>query len=158
MSAQGSTRLFEVITRLNEALRQPGGMERDRAIARAQDGVEKLRPRFCVILDQEILGMVQLLPDGAQVVESQALEELSFRAGVVFNLAGTYGFTALQAASASLIDLITVMRRDGNAAAPPLMVHVLACKLLSPQAPVLSRDDGDQLVAQLGRVVARYLA
>lgn len=158
MSAHPDPQLLTIITRLNQCLKRPGGIERDRAIARARSGVEGLRQRFRSVLDQEVESMVLLVPGDLQDVAAQTLDDLALRAGVVFNLAGTYGFGGLQAAAASLIDLIVLMHRDSVFAAAPLLVHVMACKLLAPSAPALSREEGSQLVAQLGRVVARFAA
>lgn len=156
MSAHAETQLLDIVTRLGECLKRPGGVERDRAIARARSGVEGLRQRFRTVLDREIEAMVLLVPADLQDVAGQALDDLAFRAGVVFNLAGTYGFAALQAAAANLLDLIVLMRRDGATASAPLLVHVMACRLLAPSAPVLSREEAVQLIAQLKRVVARF--
>lgn len=151
-------RLVAPPPQFREQLYRPGGIARELAVAEAEEIVEELKDQFITILAREIVVLNEKAAEAATEISPADAAELAKRAGVIFNLAGTYRYHDLQAVAASLLDTLGAMQERNLNCAAPLMVHVKAAQLLAPCAVPLPPQGVALLIEQLGKVVQHLKA
>jgi hypothetical protein len=149
-------RILTVPPRLRNLLNRPGGVQKDAAVAKAQDGVESLRGTLVDSISDEILAIERIVEAANADLPVPTLTVISRHANAIYNLAGTYGYSMLKAVTTSLIDLVNLMADQNNGCPDPIIVHLRAAKLVAPGMPPLPRQDADMLLIQLRKVVSRF--
>lgn len=141
---------------LRKILNGPHGIGRNAAVQRAEHNVGELRQEFTFGLMGEITRIEALAAgDGGHLTEDGLAQCLVISA-VVFNLAGTLGFSCLQAVAANLYDLLVVMSEEGMRCLDPVLIHARAARLLAPGTTPISEEQQRQLLKQLKQIVAHF--
>lgn len=141
---------------LRPALYGSRRINRDTAIAQAQNNVASLQEEFTQGLSEEIAKIAALANSATRHLSDDGAKELAVLSTVVFNLAGTLGKSCLQAVAASLYDLLQVMGERGLNCTDPVIVHARAAQLLAPGMRPVSEAQGKQLLAQLKDIIAHF--
>lgn len=146
-------------TRLSELLDQPGGVDRDAAVAEAARAIESLREDCSRAINESIAEIEAVLArQKAGRLPAGSTREILSHADRIVTLAGTYGYANLDAAARALCDLIVFLETAGLNAAVPVAVHVQALRLLMPDAPELPPAEIERMLAELAKVLAHFKA
>ncbi len=146
-------------TRLSELLEQPGGVDRDAAIAEATRAIETLREDCSEAIGQSIRAIEDVLARKKQGrLPAGATREILSHADRIVTLAGTYGLTNLDAVARALCDLIAFLESAGLNTAAPVAVHVQALRLVAPGAAPLPPEEIGHMLAELAKVLAHFRA
>lgn len=150
---------FQPERRLRSALRRPGGLTADEAIARAKERLRTIRESSIEALDEKIETL------GGQVASGSSIDELYFGASEIYGIAGSFGLKHVTLAAESLCDLLSDEEMEEDASQPPsrpmiaaIGVHIDAFKALRALEGVSDPKPSDELIAGLKKVVAFTLA
>lgn len=141
---------------LRKILSGPHGIGRNAAVQRAEHNVGELRQEFTLGLVGEIARIEALAVGGGGHLTEHGLEQCLVVSAVVFNLAGTLGFSCLQAVAANLHDLLVVMSEKGMRCLDPILVHARAARLSAPGMTPISEEQQRRLLEQLKQIVAHF--
>ena len=118
------------------------------AVEQAERHVESLRESYVADLAGKIELIERLAGPGPKVPE-EALSQLSILAPVIYNLAGTFGYTLLQHVAASLYDmLIATAGKEINCRAL-VLIHARAARLAAPRMPEIPEEEAENLLREL---------
>lgn len=123
-------------------------IDRDTAVARAEQQVESLREDYIADLARKVELIEQLAGTGPQIAED-ALNELAVLSPVIFNLAGAFGYPLLQQIAASLYDMLVVTAGMDLSCKALVLVHARAAKLAAPGMPEISEEEAENLLREL---------
>lgn len=151
---------FQPERRLRSALRRPGGLTADEAIARAKQRLETIRDSTIEALDAKIDSL------GVQVASGDTVDDLYFSASEIYAIAGSFGLKHVALAAESLCDLLTdeEMDEEAGSVAPTkgmvvaIGVHVDAFRALRALEGASDPKASEHLIAGLKQVVAHTLA
>jgi hypothetical protein len=141
---------------LLDLLDQPGGISRDKAIASARQRLENLRADFIPALVAEMAKVEDIVASSPDPVPAATVKTLLQHQRVIFNLAGSFGYPALQSIAAGLDDLLAAAAGCGACPLDPILVHVHAARLVAPDAAPMSHENQKELLDQLA-LVRRHL-
>ena len=110
-----------------QGLLDPGGIEKDAAVAGAAAAIENLRQKLSVVLAEAVSRLEETSHHGQ--VNETVTGDLQKIARLIYNLAGTYGNTELQFVAANLLDSMEAMRTRGVSCTAPVKVHARAARL-----------------------------
>jgi hypothetical protein len=139
---------------LARLMRRPGGITKEKAVARAKAAVEKMRVELSAVLSRDIDWLDREALRQNHLSKS-SLGQMRRRAAAIYNLAGTYGYSRLQQVAVSLLDCLEAMRERKLSCAAPVTVHTRAARLLAPgstvpdEAAVLMLENLQQVVSHL---------
>lgn len=147
---------FQPDRSLRSALRRPGGITAEEAIARAKRNLETIRESSVETLHAQIDSLSALVSSGATV------NDIYFTASEIFGIAGTFGLKHIMLAAESLCDLLSneELPEETKAAAPSrtmlaaINVHVDAFRVLRVLESAPDNSAAEQLIAGLQRVVS----
>lgn len=142
-----SPNVFKVRNPLKKALFGPK-ISREEALARAASHLENLRTEYVADLVKKTHLIEQLAGPGPQMPD-EAVNELGVLAPVIFNLAGTFGYTLLQEIAASLYDALVLTASLSLNCRALVIVHARAAKLAAPGMPEIPTEEAAQLLSEL---------
>ncbi|MGE0563803.1 MAG: hypothetical protein AB7O50_04745 [Pseudolabrys sp.] len=97
---------FHVDTRFQQMARRPGGIPRDQAIARAQEGIEDVRPDLDAFLDRELQELNDLMVEALRNPDNTRwVKDAKEHARQLRNVGSTIGFELLTHIADTLCDL-----------------------------------------------------
>lgn len=152
MTAPRKAKVIHLRNGLGELLNRTGGLDSARAISAAAEGVEKLRASLVQALIDEVAQAEILASSATDPVTEELMMELFRNQGVIFNLAGTFGYMGLQSVAAGLSDLLAEGCRRGSCPLDAIIVHIQAARLVSPDAVPLHETKRVALLSRLAKV------
>lgn len=152
MTARRKASVMHLRNGLGELLNRPGGVGRERAVTAATRGVEKLRSGLVQVLIDEVAQAENLARSATDPVPAELMMELFRHEGVIFNLAGTFGYAGLQSVAAGLSDLLAEGCRRGCCPLDAVIVHIQAARLVGPDAAPLHETEHAALLDRLAKV------
>lgn len=156
MKPKAKWKILHVRNRLGDLLSAEGGVTRDEAVAEASRLVEVERGTADSDICDEIAAIEVLVARNAfesRPASDVDVQTLLHHAACLLTLTGTFGFCALDGVVKSFCDLLKGMMPQKERSLDPIVVHVQAMRLFAPGAPVLSRDEAEQILGELGRIV-----
>jgi len=141
---------------LRRVLYGPRQVSRNAALEQAQHNVDQLRDEFTQGLANEIGKIEALTHTATGKITDEGLKDGIILSAVIFNLAGTLGYSCLQGVAASLYDLLVVMEEKGLRCIDPLVVHARAARISAPGMPTISEAAAGELMKHLKDVIAHF--
>ncbi len=141
-------RLITPPYQLQQKLLEPGGIEKDKAVADAAAAVENLRQKLSIALAEEVARLEKSASQDGRGDET-AVGDLRKIARVIYNLAGTYRNAELQFVAANLLDSMEAMRDRGVSCTAPVEVHARAARLFAAAGDKVSPASTDAVLKQL---------
>ncbi|MBA4208311.1 MAG: hypothetical protein C0454_02155 [Parvibaculum sp.] len=139
---------------LRALLRSPGGTARKQALARASENVCHLSADLLPALYAELERAEEIVAAAPDPLPPSSMRELFECQSVIYNLAGTFGETALQRISANLSDLLADMIERGSCPSEPVHVHLRAAHMFAPGMPHVSEEALAMLLNHLASIRA----
>lgn len=133
-------------------LRSAGGTTRQQALTRAVENVGHLAGDLLPALYAELDRAEKIVASAPDPLPASSMRELFECQGIIYNLAGTFGETALQRISASLSDLLAEMIERGSCPSDPVRVHIRATHMFAPGMPVVSDEALAMLLNHLASI------
>jgi len=159
MKQSNTKKILYPKTRLAELLEQPGGVDRDAAVAEAVRAIETMREDCSEAIGRTISRIEGILErQKAGKLAAGATREILSHADRIVTLAGTYGYAQLDAVARSLCDVIAALESAGSNAAEPIAVHVKALRLLAPGGTAPQPAESERMLSELGKVLAHFRA
>jgi hypothetical protein len=146
--SNGAVRYFKAITRLSRLVSRPGGISAERAVANASRRIEKTKDEYIDGLHGLIAQLVRT-EGNATLPTRDKLDALDGIADQIINLAGTFGYSALQEAAVRLCDLTRGLRERAYLPAALVAIPVRSIHLLSPRAAEQDPASIRQLLEEL---------
>lgn len=98
---------FHVDTRFQRMARRPGGVPRDEAIARAQEGIDEVRPDLDSHLDSELQSLSDLMVDALrEPANTRWVKDAMGHARQLRNIGSTIGLDLLTHIADTLCDML----------------------------------------------------
>lgn len=142
---------------LQEAAARPGGITRENALEAAQENLRAISGEGDATIETALAALETIAgqADGGRLSPEQLRAVLN-EADQVVNLAGTFGYAALDRASRALCDVADGLLRAGRRDAAPVAVHVRAMRLFSPLCAAPPAEETARVLEELAKVAAFY--
>ncbi|MFZ1989971.1 MAG: hypothetical protein WAW96_09390 [Alphaproteobacteria bacterium] len=136
---------------------QPGGKQREDAIADAQQRVETLRGESIAGIESA-LRETEMVLNVAQdmTLDKDQLLRVRELADRVITLAGAFGYEQLSHVARSLGDLTNMLLILGTAPADPIIVHIRSAWMFAPRAAIVPAENAHRILAELRRVLDHF--
>lgn len=158
MAGKAKKKVFFPKTRLAELAARAGGVTRDDAIDGALTSLESMRDRADAEIRSAIAAMegIVLARSAGDTLDDEQMNGVLRHADQVVTLAGTFCYTALDAAARSLCDVADGLLRAGLRDRKPVAVHVQTMHLLAPGVMTLSSEHTETLLGELAKVAEHF--
>ena len=145
-------------TRLSELANQGGGVTRSSAIEGAMQQLESMRAESDSIIEKAIVAIeeVALKPQVRGKFNNDEKRTLLRQADQVVTLAGTFGYTSLDAAAKSMCDVVDGMLTIDQNEAAPILVHVQAVRLMAPSSAKLGESETQKILSELNKILLHF--
>lgn len=151
-------KIFAYAPRLIALLKRPGGLTVEQATVAANANLQTIRGQSLAELDKVITRIVDLR-ETLRVEPSPAhIDSLYTLAGTVIGIAGAFGLTDVQAAAASLCELIDELELQKRTNFKAIDVHLQGLKMLSMSGAAVSPQDTAAVLSGLAEVVGAVAA
>lgn len=136
---------------------EPGGKQREEAIADAQIRVESLRGESIAGIESA-LRETEMVLNVAQdmTLDKDQLLRVRELADRVITLAGAFGYESLSQVARSLGDLTNMLLILGTGPADPIIVHIRSAWMFAPRAAALPDENAHRVLAELRRVLHHF--
>jgi hypothetical protein len=144
-------------TRLSELAARSGGVTRDRAVEEALKSIDNLREHAVTTVESATVTIETILATAKNgCVTKDDMRTILREADSIITMAGTFGMTALENIAKSLCDIADgLLGRDTQDAAP-ILVHVQAIRLASPNKPEIGDAVANHILGELSKVRTHY--
>lgn len=142
---------------LQEAASHPGGVTRENAVEAAQENLRAISGEGDATIETAIAALEAIVgqADAGRLTPEQLRAVLN-EADQVVNMAGTFGYAALDRASRALCDVADGLLREDRLEAAPVAVHIRAMRLFSPLRAAPPAEETARILAELAKVAAFY--
>ena len=153
-------RVFPVDTRFQKLARRVGGLSKDKAIERAQDQIEKVKPAFDQWLDEELRELTSLIANAeAGKAGANWAESANTRSRQLCDCTGTLGFQLLFFIARSLCDILDSIEAGGECNMESIVCHIDALNLAAQKSyRRLQPEQVPELTEGLRRVVQHVVS
>jgi hypothetical protein len=158
MAGKSKKKVFVPKMRLAELVARAGGVHRDIALEGAAESIEGMREQADTEIRKAITaieGIVFAKNASDTLTDDEMLGVLRHGDHVV-TLAGTFAYTALDAAARSMCDVADGLLRAGMNTRQPVAVHVQTMHLLAPGNMKLSAEHAEKMLSELAKVTAFF--
>lgn len=160
MPAKSDARVFSVETRFQKMARRDGGVARDKAVARAQVEMDRVKTRFDDWLAAELKEFAGLMK---KIEHARAgagwIESANFHSRQLRDSAATLGFELLAFIAGSLCEILDSIEAGGECNMESIACHVESLVLAAQQSyRNLKPHQVPDLTEGLNRVVKRVTA
>lgn len=151
-----NVRIFSVETRFQKLAMRPGGIPRDKAIAKATAGLGELRPELDKWISEQAEALRNALPTvGAARDDSDWIANASIYAGRLRDVGTTAGYELVTFVAGSMCEILESSDATTERGVDSLNCHFDALQLVrKPQYYRLRPEDLPELKQGLLRVVA----
>jgi chemotaxis protein histidine kinase CheA len=151
-------KIFAYAPRLIALLKRPGGLTAEQATAAANANLATIRSQSLMELDKVIARIVDMR-DALRADPSPAqTDKLYGLAGTVIGIAGAFGLADVQAAAASLCELIDELDLQKRSNFDAIDVHLQGLKMLRMPGQAATPQDAAAILAGLTDVVRTVAA
>jgi hypothetical protein len=148
-------RVFSVDTRFQQMARREGGIPREKAIERAQNKIEQVKPGFEQWVDREVEELAAFVENVQKGKRSPDwMETANFRSQQLRDSATTLGFDLLAFIAGSLCEILNAMEAGSKCSMDSVTCHIDALILArQPSYRDLKPAQVPELIKGLQRVV-----
>lgn len=157
--AETESRRIEKTSRFAVMAQRPGGISREKALARAEESVQNLTAAYLEWVARDLLTLDKLIEaihehEGAR---DDDMEAAYTKTAQIRDLGGTFGFPLTTEVADGLCELIHRLRHARMYGREALQAHFEALKLVCTE-PYRGKQANDEkpLLDGLGRVLAKY--
>jgi hypothetical protein len=153
-------RIFQVDTRFQKLARRAGGISKEKALERAQDEIERVKPGFDQWLDGELRALTSLIADAAAgKAGPNWVESANARSRELYDSSGTLGFQLLSFIARSLSDILDSIEGGGECNMESIVCHIDALNLAAQKSYRRMRPEQvPELTEGLRRVVKHVVS
>jgi len=141
---------------LQVAVARAGGITRENAVEAALENLREISGEGNISIESAIAALESLVKAAGTGFTGEQLRVVLDQADQIVNMAGTFGYEALDRASRSLCDIADGLLREGRGDLAPVAVHVRAMRLFSPMGTMPLPDECQRILAELSKVTAYY--
>jgi len=155
-----NAKIFDVETRFQSLAKREGGVPREKALERAQEKIEEIKPQFDEWLDVELDKLMTLITKAQDgTAESTWVSQAVFRSRQLHHAAATLGAELLAFIASSLREMLELVEEGGECNMESVKCHVDAL-LLARQSSYrrLRPDQVPELTEGLRQVAKRASA
>jgi chemotaxis protein histidine kinase CheA len=146
-------KIFAYAPRLIALLKRPGGITVEQATAAANANLETIRRQSLVELDKVIARIVAMREPLRDAPSPELTDKLYGLAGTVIGIAGSFGLDEVQAAAASMCELIDELDLQKRVAFEAVDVHLRGLQILRSPGQETSPQNAAAVLAGLAEVV-----
>jgi hypothetical protein len=145
-------------TRFTELAARAGGIARDIAVEEALKSIEASRAESDAVIETSIAAIEAIVhAPGAQarLTEGQ-MREILRTADQIVTLAGLFRYPWLDTATRSLCDLTDGLLNKGLSDPAPVLVHVLALRMMAPGGTAPTPEEAEKVLGGLKRILEHF--
>jgi hypothetical protein len=140
-------------SRLSELAGRFGGLSRDEAVQAATRELEVMRPESDKAILSAITQLEQAVAGAPTDNDASVSRQLLPLCDQIDNLAGTFGYVALNKAARSLCDLLDGLLTQGKSDRASIRVHVQTIRMLAPGARALGNAQIQIMLLELDKLL-----
>ena len=157
----GEARKIKSVSRFAVMARRPGGVSREKAVAQADQRLEKMKAKYLDWVARDLLALERCI-DAVHQLEGARLEDMETayaKSAEIRDLGATFGFPLTTEVADRLCELIHRLRYAGAYNYDALQAHLASLQLVCTEA-FKGRQAADEkpLLDGLSRVIAKYPA
>ncbi len=125
-------RIFDVVSNFQKKARQPGGLTREKAIARAQAKLDQDKPNFIRWLGEELDALRLVIRQAEKnSADTSSLEQATYHARQLRDVGSTMGFNLVTFVAANLCNILDAIKAGARYDKEVIDCHLGALALAS---------------------------